>query len=510
MAKPTRRRTITDEEIALIKAMLSKGTTNAQVHFHFNRADRLISSGRIAQIKRGKYGASVPEASLSELAAFLAQWEIRQTAASEVGPRLPTDRNVLLAMFTGSAGVWTMRLGETDEVECKQSFCLFPDQHSGDLIKAIAGLANNKGGYIFFGIVDRIFIVDGLSDSKFIDTDPSLINRSLAAALDPVPKVTKASIKFGDKTIGVLHVDKHGHAPVVALKNIAGNVKEGTIYYRYVGETRPIKPGELRQIIAHREQRAVAEFTRRMARVARGMEATIDLQSGEVRGKSGRFVIDKDLLSKIQFIREGDFSELKGAPALRLIGEVEPASSAERERVRVIRENVTPDAVIRSFLTDEAVPDPMQYIHFQAHAQRKWLPIWFYVKQTSIDVDTIVDDLRRQVATHPASRDAVVHRLRRTASAYQAHPGKPATLRVTFSRGELVLPTSEAEDMIFAYAVQGIQDGQVHLQALRPMLLACLDRAQRNDPKTGSRRSAIYRAACRLDELLYASPNHTV
>jgi hypothetical protein len=151
----------------------------------------------------------------------------------------------------------------------------------------------------------------------------------------------------------------------------------------------------------------------------------------------------------------------------------------------------------------------MQYIHFQAHAQRKWLPIWFYVKQTSIDVDTIVDDLRRQVATHPASRDAVVHRLRRTVSAYQAHLGKPATLRVVFSRDELVLPTFETEDMIFAYPVQGIPDGQVRLQALRPMLLACLDRAQRNDPKTGSRRSAIYRAACRLDELLYASPNHT-
>jgi Putative DNA-binding domain len=311
MAKRTRKRTITDKEIGLIKAMLSKGMTNAQVHFHFNRADRLISSGRVLQIKRGKYGLSVPEASPSELAAFLAESEIRQTASSEVGPRLPTDRNVLLAMFTGCAGVWTMRLGETNEVECKQSFRLFPDQHSGDLIKAIAGLANNKGGYIFFGIVDRTFIVDGLSDCKFIDTDPSLINRSLAAALDPVPKVTKASIKFGDKTVGVLHMDKHDHAPVVALKNIGGNVKEGTIYYRYVGETRPIKPSELRQIIAHREQRAVAEFTRRMARVAGGIEATIDLQSGEVRGKSGRFVIDKDLAVQDSIYPGGGFQRIE-------------------------------------------------------------------------------------------------------------------------------------------------------------------------------------------------------
>ena len=53
---------------------------------------------------------------------------------------------------------------------------------------------------------------------------------------------------------------KHDHAPVVATKNIVQDVKEGTIYYRYVGETRAIN--ELRQIIARREQRAVAEFTR--------------------------------------------------------------------------------------------------------------------------------------------------------------------------------------------------------------------------------------------------------
>jgi hypothetical protein len=58
-----RKRNIADEEIALIKAMLQREIANDRIHFYFNRADRLVSSGRITQIKQGKYGKHVPEAS---------------------------------------------------------------------------------------------------------------------------------------------------------------------------------------------------------------------------------------------------------------------------------------------------------------------------------------------------------------------------------------------------------------------------------------------------------------
>jgi hypothetical protein len=114
-----------------------------------------------------------------------------------------------------------------------------------------------------------------------------------------------------------------------------------------------------------------------MTRVATGKDATIDLHSGEVAGTSEKFIIDKSLLSTIQFVREGELNEAKGATALRLIGDVEPVSEAERDRTLIISENVTPDDVIRNFLRNEKVAEPLQYIHFQA--QRKWFPVWFYV-----------------------------------------------------------------------------------------------------------------------------------
>jgi hypothetical protein len=42
------------------------------------------------------------------------------------------------------------------------------------------------------------------------------------------------------------------------------------------------------------------------------------------------------------------------------------------------------------------------------------------------------------------------------------------------------------------------------LETIRKILLDCLDRAQDSDPRSSNRRGAIYRAACRLDELIYS------
>lgn len=503
----SRGRTLSNEEIGLIKAMLAKGMKNDEAHFYFNRADRLISSGRITQIKQGTYGTSVAEATPAELEAFLVKWQSQQLAATSYGPASPTDPETILAMFAEVSGVWALRLGETDRAECKRNFQIKPDYRFADCIKSIAGLANNKGGHILFGVNDHTLVAEGLDGDIFGTTDPADINRTLAGALDPVPHVTKTMVEVGGKTIGVLYVAKHHHAPVIALKNIAADVKEGAIYFRYVGETRTIKPGELRQIIANREQQAVADFARRMGQIASGAAATIDLDTGEVRGRSGNFVIDKELLPSIQFIREGDFTEVKGAPALRLIGDVEPVSDLEKERARVIRENVTPDAVITNFLKGEKVADPMQYIHAQAHCQRKWLPVWYYVKQADLNVDVVVDDLRARVASHPASRDAVVKRLRRAESAHKLHPGRAARILAGFASGEVVGPKDASEVLPIANAIMGLPAGTREVEKFKFIVLACLDHMDGEGASNGTR-SAIYRAACRLDELLHSADAH--
>lgn len=494
---------MTDEEISIAKAMLANGMANDHVHFFFNKADRLISSGRIAQIKSGKYGAGVPRAAAAELGMFLEVWNGHQHQKGDATQH-PTSVHVLTGMFEESVDGWILRIGETETTECKRSFRPSPEAHFGDVIRSIAGMANNIGGYIFFGVDDGTFLAKGLGTSLFETTDPAAINRTLAGALDPIPIVTKVTFMVADVKIGALYVAKHEQAPVVALKNIANDVKEGTIYYRYVGETRAIKPGELRQIIAFRIQRAVADFAHRMSRVARGSDATLNLDTGQVEGTTGRFVVHRDLLDRIQFLRAGDFSEIKGAPALRLIGEVEPISSAERERVKVIRETITPDSIIRNFLRDEKVELPFQYLQAQVHQQRRWFPVWFYVRQTGLDVGEVIRQLLALTATHPAGRDAIIKRLNRKLTARQPATPNSKALIFQVSSGTFEIPTNLAQEMAFAMAVQRMDARCDDPKQIRATLLRCLDGAQTHDVRASSRRSSIYRAACRLDEVLYS------
>lgn len=483
---------MTDEEVGLVRAMLAKGMKNDQVHFYFNRADRLISSGRIAQIRNGSYAKDAPAAGEDELQTFLAKWAADHATIYTKGPQSPTDLEYIQAMFERRKTGWHLRNGETDIVECKLNYAV-----SGAILKAIAGLANNKGGHILFGVKDRTNVVEGMSDDKFNILDPSILNSHLLSTFDPVPEIKKFSLSIGGKSVGVIYVEKHPESPVIAVKNIGSDVREGAIYFRYVGETRQIKPGELRQIIKMREQKAIEEFSRRMSRVAAGSEATIDLDSGEVAGKSGRFVIDKDLLPSIQFIREGDFSEVKGAPALRVVGEVQPISPADRSKVRIIRENITPDSIIENFLTDNRVQEPLQYLHAQAHYPRKWMPIWFYVRQISKSIDDLVEDLRSMTASFPTSRDALVRRLRGTLTAAKLYPGSPAKILASLRSGEITAPKRVEDFGAFASAVQGLPNDFKSTGELKPILFACLKRDE-----ASKHRHAIYRAASRIDEIL--------
>jgi hypothetical protein len=216
-------RNMSDEEVGLVRAMLAKGMKNDQVHFYFNRADRLISSGRVAQIRNGSYAKDVPAASESELQAFLAKWAADHATVYPKGPQSPTDVEYIQAMFEKRKTNWHVRRGETDVVECKLNYAV-----SGAILKAVAGLTNNKGGHILFGVKDGTNAVEGMSDDKFHTLDPSILNSHLLSTLDPVPTIMKVALSIGGKTVGAIYVEKHPEGPVIAVKNVGSDVKPST------------------------------------------------------------------------------------------------------------------------------------------------------------------------------------------------------------------------------------------------------------------------------------------
>ena len=80
------KRSIQDEEIGLIKAMLGRGMKNRDIQFYFNRQDRPVNSGRITGIRDGSYGPEVPKAENLALDAFLASFKAAEIGAVISGP----------------------------------------------------------------------------------------------------------------------------------------------------------------------------------------------------------------------------------------------------------------------------------------------------------------------------------------------------------------------------------------------------------------------------------------
>lgn len=145
------KRSITDAEIGLIKAMLARGMANKDIQFFFNRQDRAVNSGRITGIRDRSYGPEVPKAGDEELSDFIKNFAAPKLSAPgiviEAAPAAlldAMDKNVLRAFFAKSAsGTWCCIAGETDEFECKEGFSL---RNFSKPLRTIAGFANNRGG----------------------------------------------------------------------------------------------------------------------------------------------------------------------------------------------------------------------------------------------------------------------------------------------------------------------------------------------------------------------------
>src|SRR4029079_17452395 len=60
------KRSISDREISLIKAMLLRGMKNKDVQFFFNRPDLPVNTGRISGIGDGSYSNSADIAGVSD------------------------------------------------------------------------------------------------------------------------------------------------------------------------------------------------------------------------------------------------------------------------------------------------------------------------------------------------------------------------------------------------------------------------------------------------------------
>jgi hypothetical protein len=515
------KRTITDDEIALIKAMQKRGMANKDIQFFFNRPGRAVNSGRITDIGKGTYSdcAAIQIASDQELDGFLSTFsaggvsaQIQVPAGSSIDtPEIgPVDPRAINRLFVkGSDGAWRLAHGEADDLECKANFGF---KHSHNWIRAIAALANNRGGYVLFGVADKGTVgpagedlshaVVGMGSKDFENADPADVTNKLRSCLDPTPRIQIRTHSLAGVTIGVIHVEQHPSRPVIVTRTDGDKVKEGDIFFRYPGQSIRIKYSDLRAILDGRDamaRREIMPAVERLLTLGPRRALIADLDEGTLGNGGNLITIDPELVKQIQFVREGDFTQADGAPTLRLVGDVVAATSTGKIESRGV---VTDRILLRNFLARETIANPTEYVRFATEgAHAAWLPIFYFATVAKLDRAGL-EGFVTKLDGAKARKDRLLKRIKGDVSAYERYAGTPGTILKRILAGDDVTPTDAKGAINAAMAVSGLKDGQgLAVDQLLGLLSNCL--ALIEATPTASGLSHVRRAACRLDELLY-------
>ena len=502
-------RSITDEEIGLIKTMLKRGMANKDIQFYFNRQDRACNSGRITGIRNRSYGPDVPSATDEVLEAFLTDFNAPSVAAPAVnvvaameGARDPIDATVLKSFFAkGAEGKWRCTAGETDEHECKQNFNL---RNFSAALKTIAGFANNRGGYLFFGVKDKPdgFTVCGLADDRFTATDQNKFSQTIRSVLEPTPRFRVASLSLDGSTVGIIYVEAHSAKPVIVSKN-EGEVAEGAIYYRYPGETKAICYPDLRVILDERDRHsreAIMPMVQRLLELGPKDALVANLAEGKLEGGERPILIDQQLVDRIRFIREGEFDEREGAETLRLIGDVGTVDLSAVAHTKTIRTEVTEEAIIRNFVRRVLVEEPLAYVRQASHENSFLLPIFYYLHLAGETREGAIASLNVHKDAKPNTRTELIRRLKRQRSLYNRAGGNRLVTLNFLREGSYSTLSSIADAQRVLDAITGLDETDsstfVHANDLLRQALDLWDGDR-------SYLTHLRKAASRLDELIY-------
>lgn len=390
---------LTTAEIAIIKSLLStKAYNNQEILGLVNAARRLegvadTNGGRISELRsfsnnkltklkppQIKRFTDIAEATPAERESFLSR--LKDTQALPVATNLsPVDEKVIreiLPIKTETPLI--LNITETERVECKENFNF--------VMKTAAAFSNNRGGYFVFGVKNKTWEVVGLKDEKvkiFEEYDLKKVSAEIRNKLGIDLSVQKKLIDIRGKKIGIFFVDRASIKPVIYVSNDDGGIAQGHIYYRYAGEDRLISPQDLQRLIEERiRQLSETVLMKHLSNILKfGIEntAVMNTMTGEVSGKGGKFLIDEALLPKLSFIREGEFQETDGAPALRLVGDVQATGKIIVKGKGVI----TDTDLLEDFINQAEVQAPDEYIKHLAHTQAAWLPIFYYMKKAGLD-----------------------------------------------------------------------------------------------------------------------------
>jgi len=160
-------------------------------------------------------------------------------------------------------------IDETHRVECKRNFHA---NNFDEYIRTIAGLANNAGGLLVFGVEDASWEVQGLNnDNRFWSMDNREINTAILNRVQPSIRYFRRQIVRNGLSIGVMFVEEAVNKPIIIQRN-GKNIKEGDIFFRYPGETKRIAAADLQTILLERDRQIEERWHSLIKRISQSLD----------------------------------------------------------------------------------------------------------------------------------------------------------------------------------------------------------------------------------------------
>ena len=303
---------------------------------------------------------------------------------------------------------------ESTQLEFKRNFNLGSISEYGKILSA---MANNKGGYIVFGVTEkRPHELIGMSNDQFEKIDSSKISGLFDYHFSPM-LVWEHHIESRDGIkIGFLHVEASREKPIMCIKSgNRGEYNEGDIYYRYAGKTSRIRPSELQEIIRGRIDNENLKWQRLLGNIAKispSKTSLLNIESGEIIGDRNTILVDENLLSKMKFIKEGEFNEVEGNPVYKIVGEIQDVKSATFIEKKInVPTLVHRTNIIDSFLNEEC-DDPLTYLKQFPYENTHYLPFWFFIRISDLSIDEVETIWEELQDTQNSVRIKLIERLR--------------------------------------------------------------------------------------------------
>ncbi len=329
----------------------------------------------------------------------------------------------IIKQFTSSLelknGKIVTTLDEDDYYEFKKSLHITKSGISKDYLKTIAGLANNKGGLMIFGIDPDSQELVGIKETHE-NLDNKYVNMVVSELLDGMSSFYFFTNRHDDKLIGFLIINEPIFKPVIIKSSFSSNegaYVAGDIYYRYPGESMKIKPSDLRTLMSkeisrHAEQ-LISQITK-LVEIGPENAAIINSKTGEIEANNSKLILSQEILKDLNLIMEGNFVEKDGAPAYVIKGNIELESGKGNSQI-IKEQTALHNRDYHSSLLENNCSNPKNFLKDIVCRNTFNLPIFNLIRSAKMSNQEAINLLESQNNTdvNQNTKDKIIERIKK-------------------------------------------------------------------------------------------------